>query len=212
MWACCMGGNTWMRKVNIEPSWRNSDEHLACKLSGLKCVVSESLSPDAIGLGSVEYCRRGNNWPACDPYPDWLPFGRGIYRRDAPKKPLFYKPTDIPKRFVSCVMDEPPDGQWVASEVIKFKDEWRAYIIDGEVYSTYCYSNFENELNLRFPWEVPAGLTAAVDFGTLDDGRILPVELNDPYAIGWYGNLTKAWIYSKFLVAGWEYMLKRHGY
>ena len=196
-----------MNFVNIQPSWEDSDEHKACCLAGLHCIVSESLQEDAIGIGSVEYCRQGHPWPACDPYPNWLPWGRNIYRNNAPKRPLFYKPADTPKRFASTILADPPPGSWVASEVVEFVTEWRSYIVNGRVLATFCYSDFDNDYSPEFPWEIPATITAAVDFGLTVDGKVMPVEVNSPYAIGWYGTLSQYQIYADFVVAGWRAML-----
>jgi hypothetical protein len=196
--------------VNIQPSWRNSDEHMACSLAGLHCKISEFLSPEAIGIGSVEYCRSVYQWPACDPYPDWLPWGREIYRDNVPQKPLFYKPADIPKRFLSSIMASPPAGEWIASEIVEFVSEYRAYIVKGTVLGVYCYSDFETENKpIPFPWIIPSNVTAGIDFGLTKNGDILPVEVNSPYAIGWYGSLAQYQIYVDFIVAGWEAMLEK---
>jgi hypothetical protein len=122
---------------------------------------------------------------------------------------LFYKPADIPKRFDSAVMSRPPKGRWVASEIVEFRDEWRAYIAKGKVLGVFCYSNFEKEDAPTFPWAIPKTITAAVDFGITVDGRVLPVEVNDPYAIGWYGSLSQYQVYAEFVAAGWQTMLAR---
>jgi len=196
--------------ANIEPSWHNSVEHKACSLGGLRCSVAAVPQIDTISIGSVEYCRKAHPWPACDPYPGWLPWGRNIYRGEAPDKTLFYKPADIPKRFTSCVMESPPDGDWVASDPVIFVKEWRAYVVHGKVTGIFCYSDFECDEPREFPWVLP-NITAAVDFGMTDDGHILPVEVNDPYAIGWYGSLSQYQIYADFVIAGWQLMLDPHG-
>ena len=196
--------------VNIQTSWKDSNEHKACLLAGLECRVSEQLPHDAIGIGSVEYCRSLRSWPACDPYPDWLPWGRKIYRDHAPKIPLFYKPADVPKRFTGGVMETEPGGIWIASEIVTFIQEWRAYVINGFVRGVFCYSDFEQDYAPDFPWAIPGNVTAAIDFGITPDGRILPVEVNDPYAIGWYGRLSQYQLYADFVTAGWESMLARH--
>lgn len=195
--------------ASIQPDWVNSDEHLACSIGGIRCVVSEILQPNTIGIGSVEYCRSIHHWPACDPYPDWLSWGRKIYRDTAPKARLFYKPADIPKRFQSAIMDTPPNGDWVASEIVHFTMEWRAYVVRGKVLGVFCYSDLGHDNDLPpeyFPWDIPGSVTATLDFGLTRDNRLLPVEVNDPYAVGWYGTLSQYQIYRDFVVAGWEKM------
>jgi len=200
--------------IEIEPSWTDSDEHKACSLAGLRCVTSGELSPTAVGLGSVNFCRAAHKWPACDPYPEWLPWGRDIYRDNGtiPDTPLFYKPADVPKRFASALMDVPPSGLWVASEPVEFTSEFRAYVVNGEVLGIFCYSDFDNTTVPAFPWQIPKSITAAIDFGVTSGGLVLPVEVNDPYAIGWYGTLSQYRIYADFIIAGWGFMLSGGSY
>lgn len=198
-----------MYAVSLEPSWLNTHESRCLRLYGCRVTVSEEPLKDAVCLGSVPYCRMLFGWPACDPYPDWLPWGRRIFRAGDPGR-AFYKPADVPKRFESGVMECPPTGKWVASEIISFKEEHRAYVRDGKVVAVHPYEGTENPVQ-EFPWKIPGGITAAIDFGTLMDGRILPVEVNDPYALGWYGSLADYRVYAEFVRAGWEYMLSpRH--
>jgi len=102
-------------------------------------------------------------------------------------------------------MDNPPDGDWVASEVVEFVREWRVYIVAGKALGIFCYSDFNGEYT-SFPFDIPKTITAAIDFGLTSDDRILPVEVNDPYAIGWYGKLSQYKIYAEFVIAGWRRM------
>jgi hypothetical protein len=194
--------------INVEETWKDSPEHMCCLLYGLKCSITKELSPDAIGIGSVEYCRKLHNWAACDPYPDWLCWGRGIYKKDVShfKVPLFYKPSDIPKRFKSSILSSPPKTPYYASDVIHFKNEFRAYIVNGKVLKICCYSNFDTTDKINFPWIIPSDITAAVDFGMTNFG-ILPIEVNDPYSVGWYGSLSDYKIYAEFVIAGWNKMI-----
>lgn len=199
-----------MSIFNISPDWLNSNEHICCSLAGNKCIVSAILDKNAIGIGSVEYCRSIYAWSACNPYPDWLNWGRKIYTTITKQaEPLFYKPADVPKRFESKIMNTPPSGKWIASEIVEFIKEWRAYVISGKVVAVYCYSDFDDETNIKFPWKLP-NITAAIDFGLTSDGKILPVEVNDPYAIGWYGSVSDYRIYADFVKAGWKVMLERN--
>lgn len=200
-----------MRTVNVEPSWKNSDEHQALSLGGLKCVVSEELTEGAIGLGSVEYCRSLYKWTACNPYTLFAPWKYAPLWRNTdpvPSIPLFYKPADIPKRFKSSVMDKPPEGEWWATMPVKFTKEWRAYVVDGEVLGVYCYSSFDEKEVPEFPWKIHGNnITAAIDFGLIEDRHFELVEVNDPYAIGRYGSLSEYKIYTDFVVAGWSAMI-----
>lgn len=201
-----------MMVANIEPTWKNSDEHKACALAGLRCLVTDNPSQVAVLIGSVAYCRSIHPWPACDPYPAWLPMGRLICRGGvAPTGAAFYKPADVPKQFASSVMVEPPSVPWVSSEPVEFVTEWRAYVVHGKVLGVFCYSDFEQENVPDFPWPIPEDVTAAIDFGLTADRGIIPVEVNDPYAIGWYGKLSQYRIYADFVVAGWQSMLTRYG-
>jgi hypothetical protein len=195
--------------IEVEKSWIGSDEHKACSLAGLRCIASDELSSNAVGLGSVNFCQAAHKWPACDPYPKWLPWGRKIYRDNEaiPDTPSFYKPADTPKRFASALMTAPPSGAWVASEPVEFMSEFRAYVVNGKVLGVFCYSDFDNTDVPVFPWLIPNSITAAIDFGISSKGLVLPVEVNDPYAIGWYGTLSQYRIYADFIIAGWSFML-----
>lgn len=119
----------------------------------------------------------------------------------------FYSPSDVPKRFTSEVKKCPPSGRWVASEIVQFFQEFRAYILHGKVVLCAPYLGTEDAAP-AFPWaaEVPKGLCAAIDYGYVADGRLLPIEVGDPYSCGWYGNLSEHAIFTAFLLDGWAWM------
>ena len=195
--------------ISVQPTWYNTNEHRCCVLAGLPWKVFDKIQPDSVGLGSVLFCRELAQWPACDPYPDWLPWGREIYKSSVPEGSFFYKPMTYAKEHFSCIRQSPPDYPWVASEIKFFVHEWRAYVVQGKVLRVYCYSDFDDDTVHEFPWKVPDNITAAIDFGLTNDGKLLPVEVNDPYSIGWYGSTMDWGVYSTFVVKGWEYMCEK---
>ena len=197
-----------MYRVSVEPSWWCTHESRCLLASGCSLVQANIPREGMVCLGSVGYCRMHSKWPACDPYPEWLPWGRKIYREGNPGE-AFYKPTDVPKRIISQVRKCPPSGRWAASEIVQFVEEHRAYVLGGYPVALHPYDGTEKPYT-RFPWAIPKKLTAAIDFGIAADGRVLPIEVNDPYAIGWYGPLTDYKIYTEFVLAGWEHMCSTH--
>lgn len=194
----------------VEPSWWESREHHAVYLA-YPTVKSSTPKKDHIPLGSVEYCRQVAPWPAPYPYPLWLDWGRKTYTsgRGNPGR-KFYKPLDVPKRFKGQIMDQPPDGEWSASDIVKWESEYRTYVIDGRPMCTWCYSDADLEDSPHPPWLIPGHWTGALDWGLTVDGQILPVEINHPYACGWYGPPEYSRIYAMWLVCGWHYMLRSY--
>ena len=81
---------------------------------------------------------------------------------------------------------------------------------EGTIYSNeggWYDGNNENEpapyLNIKFP----RGWCGAIDFGRLDNGKICLVESQHPFACGWYGEDSSAYV--TWLIEGWKYMLSQ---
>jgi len=169
-------------------------------------------------LGSVDFCidLLGYN-PHPDFYPEWLQeyrhrkiiFEDGKYNPF--QKPCFIKPAHAYKAWEAKIIhpwETPPAGGVWMSEVVKFEQEWRYYIADGCILDSGWYDgNNENEpapyLNIKFP----RGWCGAIDFGRLDNGKICLVESQHPFACGWYGEDSSAYV--TWLIEGWKYMLSQ---
>ena len=179
-------------------------------------------------VGSVEFVEQYIGQRKPDYYPKFLEpyFYRRIYEDRAlpliQGKPisLFIKPADrhkrfdaktiiLPKRSGQCGWNAEQDtGPYWISEVVKFDDEWRYYVANGQILATHWYQG-ENEreapyMDIMFPPD----FCGAVDFGVCN-GKMTLVENNLPYACGWYGPYSEGKIYGEWLEKGWEY-LKTH--
>lgn len=130
-------------------------------------------------------------------------------------EPVFVKPADRHKRFESFVfwptenwqLDYIDLGPICYSELVKFEDEWRYYVADGEVLVAHWYQGPEVEIDppeLGIGW--PKDFCGAVDFGRLDNGKIALVENNLPYACGWYGSCNDGEVYGEWLSKGFKYL------
>ena len=168
-----------------------------------------------VPVGSVDYCE---NWLGYHPKPDFYPefLERWLLRdvSNGPAKcrgdsPVFVKSAERYKAFPARIYDQwgsLPDGDLWMSEVVTFMQEWRYYVADGCVLETGWYDG-DDELEpapeLNIDW--PKGFCGAVDFGRLSTGQIALVESQHPYACGWYGDDSAAFV--MWLVEGWRYML-----
>lgn len=170
-----------------------------------------------VPVGSVDYCE---DWLGYSPVPDFYPDflrewtrraigireGGGICRMGAPG--WFVKSAERYKAFPARVIrfgEEYPPGKLYISEVVRFTQEWRYYVADGCVLATGWYDGEdENEPapDMNINW--PSGFCGAVDFGRLHSGQIALVESHHPYACGWYGDDSAAFV--MWLVEGWRFM------
>lgn len=101
-----------------------------------------------------------------------------------------------------------PSGRLWLSSVVHFTQEWRYYVADGCVLATGWYDgDNEDEPAPELVIDWPTGFCGAVDFGRLSDGRIALVENHHPYACGWYGDDSCAFV--EWLIAGWHWTLKQ---
>jgi hypothetical protein len=169
---------------------------------------------DLVPSGSVEWCLKSLNQPVVpDYYPEWLSahLYRKVWKADTwPLKKVFIKPSDRDKRFTGFVTSgtyrkkkKPP---FWCSEIVRFENEWRYYISNGEILCGEWYWGDEvntpnaPELNI----DIPPKYCGAIDFGRLTTGELALVEANTSFACGWYGE--EDGLYMKWLVDGWAYI------
>jgi len=169
--------------------------------------------------GSVEWCIQilGQNITP-DYYPEFLKdhLHRKIWETD--KWPLgekvFIKPSKKYKRFTGFITNGgyrgKKKGPYWCSEVVHFDNEWRYYISNGKVLTGEWY--WGDEINCPDApsidhIEFPEGFCGAADFG-MYDGKLTLVEVNHPFACGWYGSNHE--LYAEWLYNGWLYMIKNY--
>jgi len=213
-----------MKPFSIQYNNKSSRESVAvlqyCTMNKLPYKIirgTKDIPQDSIPIGSVEFCLSalGKN-VVPDYYPEFLKnyLYREVYKSD--KWPLgkkvFIKPSDKYKRFTGFVTNGGYKGKkrppYWCSDVVEFVNEWRYYVSNGKVLSGEWY--YGDEVNTPdapiLDIQIPKDYCGALDFGVLKTGQLALVEANHPFACGWYGKDYK--VYAKWVVDGWEYMLK----
>lgn len=148
-------------------------------------------------------------------YPDFLShmLYRKIWKEDKwPMKPgIFIKPYDKPKRYSSRITTGTYKGKkkgphW-CSELIKFKNEWRYYIVWGEVVYAGWYDGIDDDEDPPYlDVNIPESFCGVIDMGLTTDNKFALVEAGEPYSVGWYGTFTEGEIYAYFLSEGAKYL------
>lgn len=168
-------------------------------------------------VGSVEWCQDALGFaPRPDFYPNWLIEWRhrGIVADTyCPRfrNPMFIKSMDGYKLAPVRILEpgEMLPLNWMASEVVKFDQEWRYYVADGELLAAGWYSGgdeYEPAPELGIKWL--KGWCGAVDFGRLHTGEIALVECHHPFACGNYLEASECEQWAMWLELGWQWTLK----
>jgi len=176
---------------------------------------TKDIPPNWIACGSVEWCE---NYLGRKIKPDYYPLflRQYLYRNiwETNEWPLgkkvFIKPLDCYKRFTGFITNGryrgKKKGPYWCSDIVSFSNEWRYYVSNGKILTAEWYYGDEintpdaPELNINFP----ENYCAAVDFGLMDNKMAL-VEVNHPFACGWYGK--KHEIYTEWIVEGWKFLV-----
>lgn len=185
-----------------------------------------------IPVGSVEWVEQSIGQRKPDYYPEFTKkyWGREIWQRNeweevvkdtCEKGLVFIKPADRHKRFEAGLSNfmtrsrvEPDEqeysnGPYWCSGFVKFVNEWRYYVANGEVLCGWWYQG-DNDTGrapeLPSDLEIPFNFCGALDFGVTGDGKFRLVENNLPYAIGWYGPSSENDKYYQFITEGWNYL------
>jgi len=160
-------------------------------------------------------------------YPNWLRhlLGRNIRRGflgdvRASRGPVFIKPVQH-KEFTGMVWEgsatdrrkivtQPDDVEIWISDFVKFKSEYRSYILNDVVIDVRHYKGDWSLAPNRSIVEDAAALLAlkkeaprayCLDWGIDEQGRTLLVEMNDSFALGHYG--LHPVLYARMLSARW---------
>jgi len=170
-------------------------------------------------VGSVEWCQQALRFaPHPNYYPYWL---SSFWQRQIFSSPhgcvvgyasVFAKPALAYKTGQAKVYQPgeniPPYS--ICSGVVKFVQEWRYYVADGELLAAGWYDgNDEDEPAPDLDIDWPKRFCGAVDFGRIDTGEIALVECHHPYACGNYLEADECEAWAMWLELGWEWTLKR---
>ena len=203
---------------------------------------SEELSDLPISHSTIVCGNIGDVWsalnrmnipipPALDypPHLEWL-MGRkfdfvplGFVRSMNPGTKVFVKPVKQ-KLFTGFVWDDedprcrlsvawlPDETPCIASQVVDFVSEWRAFIKHNTIIGVKHYkgdwSMSPSSDKLGVAVATGSSMTPvsyALDLGVTADGTTLLVEANEGYALGCYG--LASIVYARFLEARWEQLV-----
>lgn len=204
-------------KIALQPGYTGRELH-ALLMSGVPYYIGKPKNTNDVPVGSVEWVA-----PNITPnyYPEYLNdyLYRSVwYESEYPKNNnIFVKPADKYKRFDGTFMFRIQDVEsgmydthtppYWCSDIVKFTNEWRYYVVDGKVLTSGWYAGEdENKPAPVLPMELKG--CGAFDFGTLEDGRLALVEWQHPYACGWYGPSEDGPLYIQWLIKGWKEMNK----
>jgi hypothetical protein len=187
-------------------------------------------------VGSMDFIKaalrqRGITFPVIDSYPRHLDgfLHRKVWQarlREALSKArsgqrIFVKPSKRPKLFTGFVVDysneyratgAPPSEPVWCSDVVRWKSEWRAYVVGGSVLHLAFYEGDRLaspdpetiSSAVRAMAEVPNGpFSYAIDFGVLSTGETALIEVNDAFAVGAYDGIPGD-LYLKMLRSRWD--------
>lgn len=186
----------------------------------IDCVSEINEEPLFI-LGSVEFIENYIGQRKPNFYPEWV---RNFMRRSLYTNPeysswqmFFVKRSDRYKSEETNIISKDKAvelnyKQYHFSDVVTFIDEWRYYVINGKVLTSWWYKGDEKtcENNPHGPninhLPIPKGFCGTIDMGILDTGELALVECHHPYAIGWYGDHDDIENYIRFLIWGFKYL------
>lgn len=190
-------------RVHVEPGYTGR-ELLALRgaLGGTAEFVKGAGPRECLHVGSVEFVESVLGSMRPDFYPEWT---RAAWHRSIERRRVFLKSAERYKAREAWV------GEVHISEPVEFVDEWRHYCAGGTSLCSWWYAGSEETCESdphgpELPFELPPGFCGAVDVGRLADGRVALVEVQHPYAIGWYGDREDNAKYAEFLVRGWASM------
>ena len=207
-----------------DDSFESKAISLFCTKNDIPCVrlQKDMALPDGmIPSGSVEWCIKLLGKPIT---PDYYPgFAQSLMTRrvwqtkDWPlDERVFIKPSDSYKRFTGFVKAKgsyrkKKRGPYWCSEVVTFVNEWRYYVTHGnpQLGHGYWYAGDEvltPEAPMIYNITMPLNFCGAIDIGVLANGSIELVEVQHPFACGWYGKFEDVDVYMNWLYHGWNYM------
>ena len=203
-------------KFAIQPKY-SGREFFAIVQSGTEYYFGKPKNENDVPLGSVEWIENIIGRRSPDYYPiylaEYLHREVGYMKYWPLDKRLFIKPADSYKRFTGFVTNgkrsKSKQGPFVWSTPVKFVQEWRYYVANGQVLTTGWYAGAnEDEEAPELPMELPSKVYGAFDFGRLSTGESALVEYQHPFACGWYGDSKDHSKYLQWLVEGWKWLTK----
>jgi len=207
------------------------DDVLVATASEVDRIAFEELK-SRTPIGSVEFtehilARLARTVPGQITYPDDLRhfLGRevrtGVFSNADGNE--FVKPRISTKEFngaIKAAVSERVDPFAIVyiSEFVPFREEWRVYVYDGAIMGMSRYDNFDTEpqleravfdmaMDMVGEWR-DAPIAYTLDIGHIGDRKLLLVEVNDAWALGWYpwGDMTFP-NYWEMITARWQQII-----
>lgn len=164
-------------------------------------------------IGSVEFLEAAIGQRIPNFYPDWTKsaWHRKIVIFD--DAPYFVKGISRYKN-QGPFSGEPFIDYVAVSERVRFVDEWRYYVANGKVLCSWWYKGDDDDCDKcpngpELPFDIPAEFCGAIDMGLRVNGELALVEVQHPYAIGWYGEMSQSDLYFKFMLEGAKFLSDR---
>ena len=215
-----------------------------CKKKGhpYHMILNEPPKDECIPIGSVEFCEKVYGIITPDYYPLFL--SEFLYRKiqtlpygEVKGLGMFTKPALEYKTWAGTTksVDVPDETIVHTSPAVTFGDEWRYYILNGNVYASgwYGVSEYDESLedqeeeeyyesqwdNHSIAPQLPdrmiqllkqVNYTGLVDMGILESHPLKPlalVEVSHPYGFGWYADRE---LYPDYMIQVHEYMKNLH--
>lgn len=198
--------------------WSNpmTREQLAIINAGCDYRIEKRCTPELIPIGDVPYCEAvfGNQPLFKQFYPDFLKsfMHRRWWGCRLTDLPMYTNPGYFIKDATQWKSDlrariskdnEKLTTPHYFSDIVEFIDEWRYYVACGEIIASGWYQGKHEDAEtpeIEVDW--PEEFSGAVDFGTLQDGKIALVEAHAPFACGWYGDDPR--LYAKWQGLAWN--------
>lgn len=126
--------------------------------------------------------------------------------------------TEADRESLVAFMAMAPDASVWISEPVQFQSEWRYYIQEGKIIGSARYDPTGAD-------DAPAPAQAlvldcieatgletpyAADFGVLQGGETVLVEINDAWGLGLYGKALEPMAYLRFLHSRWQSLLAQN--
>jgi hypothetical protein len=194
-------------------------------------LARDTLVAGAVRIVEAAFAALGIAVPTADNLPSCLAKyrGRRVWtstwgelrakcERHGPAEPLFVKPLRRNKSFpaftiyhaadVASAPDLSDSEEVLVSEYVVFVSEWRCFVLRGEILDlcrydgdVFRYPDAKVVKDAVADYNPIAPEGYGVDFGVLNDGRTVLVEVNEGYSLNPYG--LEAMAYSELLEARW---------
>ena len=202
-----------------------------CKSNISEIIYVTEPPKDSIPVGSVKWCEKVYGKRIPNYYPSFLKdyLHRNIWKCKYNsiinnEEPIFIKPCDEYKTWNGFIFEKgkqhhpiKDNENIICSDVVHFINEWRYYIVNGQVLESAWYDGDISDADVLKGLAPPAptlphnlllkleeyNYSGVIDMGSIikdEQSELALVESCHPYAIGWYLESDSYKNYAKFLI------------